>query len=523
MTIKGAGYYRVSTDEQKETGRGLERQWGNVREYAAQNGIELVAEFSDDCSGTIDMRQRPEGGRLYRMAQQGAIEVVIADTVDRVTRPKYDEVEFIVLRHELKKMGVNLIVCDTPSTGDAFADNVIGLAKSKGAKEEREKIINRMRDGKRDKARAGLWVGGTPTPYGYRTAGKGKEVRLEVDEREAAIVRRIFGLYTGWVVQRMPLQQIAALLTAEGIHAPGRAGRGGEGLGWYSRTIRALLQRKAYIGHFTYAGNVIELPDLAIIDLATWEAAQDQRAVNVKNSKRNCKHDYLLSSHVRCVCDWSMAGYSTSNGQKEYLYYICGQRVGDRHLRPCRESYLQAGLVDQMVWGWLYKILTDDQAFDEGLEAMAAQRKAEVEPQRQRLATLADLIGQEARKIDNLTASLEDISDATARKSIATSINAHVRNRNAYQAEQARIEAELTQREITAALQADIRKRIEKIRISGVLEKGLFQDKRFLVEALEVQGKIEYRKGRRGLFVTTGIEADGEWLPIEGRTSRPSR
>jgi hypothetical protein len=133
------------------------------------------------------------------------------------------------------------------------------------------------------------------------------------------------------------------------------------------------------------------------------------------------------------------------------------------------------------------------------------------------------LIGQEARKIDNLTASLEEIGDAAARKSIAASINAHIRNRNAYQAEQARIEAELAQREITAALQADIRKRIDKIRISVVLEKGPIEDKRFLIESLDVRANIVYCNERRGLFVTTGIEADGEWLPIEGRTSKPWR
>jgi hypothetical protein len=76
-----------------------------------------------------------------------------------------------------------------------------------------------------------------------------------------------------------------------------------------------------------------------------------------------------------------MAGYSSCNNrQQEYVYYMCGQRVGDRHLRPCREPYLRADVSDQVVWNWLYKILTDDQAFDEGLEAMAVQRKRKRNP-----------------------------------------------------------------------------------------------------------------------------------------------
>lgn len=172
----GVGYLRVSTDEQKENGHGLDRQQRNIVQYAAEHDLTIVAWFQDDCSGTIDMNQRPQGRELIAYLKRGGVDLVIADTVCRITRPKYDEAEFIVLRYEFeRRYSTRIVTCDMPSTGDRFADNIIGLAKSKGAKDEREKILKRTVAGKEDKAAKGQWVGASEPPYGYRRVGLKRE------------------------------------------------------------------------------------------------------------------------------------------------------------------------------------------------------------------------------------------------------------------------------------------------------------------------------------------------------------
>lgn len=55
---------------------------------------------------------------------------------------------------------------------------------------ERENILEQTMNGRREKARQGLWNGG-PAPYGYVL----KENRLIVSEEEAKIVQMIFDKY----------------------------------------------------------------------------------------------------------------------------------------------------------------------------------------------------------------------------------------------------------------------------------------------------------------------------------------
>lgn len=56
MTGKqAAAYVRVSSEEQTD-GWSLERQEGQIREYAARNGYEVVAVYRDEVSGSQDKR-----------------------------------------------------------------------------------------------------------------------------------------------------------------------------------------------------------------------------------------------------------------------------------------------------------------------------------------------------------------------------------------------------------------------------------------------------------------------------------
>ena len=66
--------------------------------------------------------------------------------------------------------------------------------------------------------------------------------------------------------------------------------------------MSAILNRRGYLGEMVYAGQTILLPELAIIDLETYEAAQKQRLNNLKLSRRNRKYNYLLSRYLFCIC-----------------------------------------------------------------------------------------------------------------------------------------------------------------------------------------------------------------------------
>jgi site-specific DNA recombinase len=509
-------YLRVSSDEQRDNGRGLIRQERVCRQYA-NDKYKVIDTFSDDCSGTIEMSERPEGSKVFELARSGAIDVVIAEDVTRIIRPKYDEVQYLVLRYALKIMNVELIAIDMPSTGDSFADNIIGLAKGKGAKEEREKYIKRTIAGRIDKARGegnkpGQWVGTGQAAFGYRNIGKRKEARLEIDEREAELVRTIFDWYVG--NDQLNIAQIANRLNDNGIPSPQK------GRMWTRVAVKRILDSERYVGIFHYGGIEINLPHLAIIDAATREAAQLQRERNKARAKRHRKHDYELSGHIRCTCGKAMGGATFT---KVFRYYMCSEYSLPVTARKCSELRLPIDEPDYQVWKWLYDILKDDQQLDEGLQAMSDRREADIAPKRERLTAIDDLIAKADRRIAKLIANFGDDDDETIAATVKNQINDAKREKNGYISERDRINVSITQMELSREARESIKAKVQKIR--GMLDAATFDDKRFLYDALDVQAQLVVNESGRWLYATCGVSADGEVLPVDGQPIelRPTR
>jgi site-specific DNA recombinase len=521
----GIGYLRVSTDEQKETGYGLDRQRRGIEAYAAQNGVTLVRWYQDDCSGTIDMNERPQGHEMIAHLKRGGVDMVIADTVCRLTRPKFDEAEFIVLRYEFeRRYKVQIVACDMPSTGDRFADNIIGLAKAKGAKEEREKITKRNKEGRLDKARAGRWVGTGNAPYGYRRVGAGQGARLEIFHDEIDVVRRMFAMYARGGYS---LYDIARMLTSDGINPPNRAVKqGASGRGWYRETVRIILKNTTYIGQVPYSGMLIELPELAIIDRETFDAAQRRMQKNFAMSKRNRVHDYLLSGYLRCTCGGSMAGRGIQKEKKAYLRYGCVRRNHYRYLVECQEQTIDAARADAVMWDWLAGMLREPERLDAGLLDYANQQQGQLEDKHARLDTLADLIAKGERQIKRAAADLAELNgkedddekddvNNDARNAIKAEMGAASKRLKAYRKERDEINANL------AIVVMSDERRAQIMGWAAELNQGIdegdvsFTVKRRLLDWFEVTAKIEYREGKPGLFVTCILPYGEKWQALD--------
>jgi site-specific DNA recombinase len=103
-------YARVSTDDQKDKGYSLPSQLEAMRNYAAKQRFEIVAEFQDDYSGATPIEMRPEGRKAHAMLQEGQADAIIAYTIDRFVRPPEDGDEWempILIRGRSSKIGDN--------------------------------------------------------------------------------------------------------------------------------------------------------------------------------------------------------------------------------------------------------------------------------------------------------------------------------------------------------------------------------------------------------------------------------
>ena len=356
---------RVSTQRQAREGLSLDTQLDKCREYAERSGFKVVEELKDAISGTVPIAERPAGQRLYKLIGDRAVEVVILYTNDRTARDDYS-IEYLLLKDHCYSNGVELHYADSGRDDNTVTGNIVGYIKAQIAAEEKRKIAERTMRNKKAKAERGMWVGSGATRYGYKRIGNGKDGHLVIDESQARIVRKIFK----WCSKGAPIRAIVKKLNAQGeVTLRGKKWRQGQ--------IQYMLKSPEYVGQFHYCGIVTYFPDLAIIDKRVFDDVQIRLGRNKELARRNARHEYLLSSIVRCAKGHTMHG-SGSNAEGLF-YYHCDSRL------RCGERYVRADIADDLVWRWLVSTLDDDM-IERGLNRIAQRKAAELQPTCARLA-----------------------------------------------------------------------------------------------------------------------------------------
>lgn len=206
------GYCRVSTDQQGESGLGLEAQAATIRQEAARRGWGEVRLYVDVASGK-STKKRPQFADALAVLESGKARTLVVAKLDRLSRSLLDFARLVDVAARqgwsINALDVNV---DTSTTnGRMLAGIIMTLAQW-----EREMIG--------DRTRAAL------------SAVKGRGTKLgrpTVVAREAvAIIRAMRGSGASY-------RQIAGTLNAEGI--PTAQG----GREWYASTVRAIEQRGA--------------------------------------------------------------------------------------------------------------------------------------------------------------------------------------------------------------------------------------------------------------------------------------
>lgn len=195
---------------------------------------------------------------------------------------------------------------------------------------------------------------GNCAPYGFKKVKIGKDHTLEQIPEEAEVVRLVFDLYTK--EGRTPYQ-IACRLNEIGVK-PAKIDK------WKKDTIRVMLRNPHYAGYVAFNqkkftqvlenGKVIkkrlaqpleeqiiaEGKHTAIIDRATWEAAQNLVARNPRvDPKKDLKNP--LATLLFCKkCGQAMALHPYKHAENRYT---CKQRP------PCYKSVKASALLDAVI------------------------------------------------------------------------------------------------------------------------------------------------------------------------------
>lgn len=352
-------YARVSTSKQAEKDLSIPDQLSQMRAWCQAQGHSVATEYVEPGASATDDR-RPVFQRMIAEAcvAPSPFEAIVVHSLSRFFR---DSLEFGLYERNLKRFGVRVLSITQQTSDDPSGEmirRIFSVFDEYQSKENGKHTLRAMREN----ARQGFFNGSRP-PVGYRTVevalpgNKGKKKRLEVDEAEAVVVKRVFERYlSGDRGQDLGVHGLAAQLNYEGLLV-----RGGQ---WTSGRIYEVLTNRAYIGehyfnrHEKRGGAVRRLKPRdewvlikvePIVNDELFKAVQEKLASRsperVPPRVVNCPT--LLTGLLKCgVCGAGMT-LATGKGGK-YRYYKCSSRIL-KGKDTCTSDNLPTVQVDRLV------------------------------------------------------------------------------------------------------------------------------------------------------------------------------
>jgi DNA invertase Pin-like site-specific DNA recombinase len=219
-------YIRVSSEEQADSGLGLEAQRQRIAAYCDLKGLRLVEVFEDPgISGGKPLATRPAGSRLLTAARKTKAVVVVAK-LDRLFRSVADAASIIA---DFDKKSIQLVaIAEGFDTTNPYGRAMAQMA-SVFAELERAMIRERTRSAMSVKRARGERISGH-APFGWDFDSGG---RLTANPWEQQIIAHVRQLRA----EGLSYRGIATRLNRDGF-LPKRGRR------WVHTTVKSILQRK---------------------------------------------------------------------------------------------------------------------------------------------------------------------------------------------------------------------------------------------------------------------------------------
>jgi site-specific DNA recombinase len=411
---------RYSSDHQRDAS--LEDQERLCRALCLSKGWHVHDIYADRAlSGSTD--QRPGYQRMIADAQEGKFAVIVAESLDRLSR---DQADIATL---YKNMRFRDIALFTVSEG-RISELHIGLKGTMNAMYIRD-LADKTHRGLEGLVLNGLNPGGKA--YGYRKARKvavdGEEIRghLEIVPEEAEIVIRIFREFAAG---SSPIE-IARGLNKDRVPGP-RSG------GWRDTTIRGhALRRTGIVRNALYSGRIVwdkqryerdpatgnrvarlnkpgtevihSVPHLRIVEQSLWDRVQERLAATRSSGRSQAQQagqfwkqrrpKHLFSNLIYCSCGSTMEARG-----KDYL----GCRAAKSEMGCNARKSISRGRVEDTVLDALRQRLMQPEAvedFQRNLGNEVNKRRQELDRAK---IVLEKELGQVSRKLKGLYDAIAD-------------------------------------------------------------------------------------------------------------------
>jgi site-specific DNA recombinase len=350
-TLSAAIYVRYSSERQSD-GYSIEAQLKACLEYCKQKGYTVVATFIEEAE-SAKTDDRPEFQKMMAEVKKSNFDVVVVHKVDRFARNRNDAAlnKAIMKKHKTRLEYVELQLDDSPEAG--LLEGVMESIAEWYSRNLGKEVLKGMKI----RASKGLWNGG-PAPFGYTV----QEGKLVTDEKAKAAVQFIYDAYLRGHGRKAIVRDVQAMGYVD----------------FSQSTLRSVLNNIRYTGATKYADIIVPDTHEAIIDIATFEEAQQKRIDNRRTpGAYTAKHKYALSGKIRCSCGAAMIGHSLPGRKgKKYTYYLCTRRHRLAETGKCPS--IQGNKVEQYVRDYLEAFLfANTEPLRAAIETAVASEQAE--------------------------------------------------------------------------------------------------------------------------------------------------
>lgn len=425
MSKKVAIYCRVSTTEQAEEGYSIDEQNIKIREYCEREGHEIYNLYEDRGISGKNITNRPGIRQLLDDATKNKFDLVVVWKLNRISRKLLDILNIVELlnKHNIafRSLTENF---ETETPSGKLQLNIMGAI----GEFERETIAENVKMGLLARAREGRWNGGVVLGYDLvelpNEGKKRKNTRLEINEREANTVRRIFELYS----QGHGYKAVVNRINKEGH----KTKRNGE---FAVSTVKEILQNPVYIGKIRYnvrqdwskkrRNNINANPILSdgihepIIDVETWNKVQV--ILKERSKKHNKVYDceFPLTGILKCpVCGAGMTINRSTAKRKDGTrrineYYSCGNWK-NKGTAVCNSNSIRVEVADEYVLNKIMDLINNESILRKVVDNINNNKSIKLKPILQQL----EQINKEIEKLtDKKSKNIELFEDGILDKS----------------------------------------------------------------------------------------------------------
>ncbi len=391
MIKRVAIYCRVSTVEQAEEGYSIDEQNLKIREYCEREGHEIYNLYEDRGISGKNITNRPGIKQLLQDATENKFDLVIVWKLNRISRKLLDILNIVELlnKHNIafRSLTENF---ETETPSGKLQLNIMGAI----GEFERETIAENIKLGMGAKARLGEWCGGVVLGYDIveipSDGKKRKSTKLQINEREANTVRRIFDLYS----QGYGYKAVVNRVNKEGY----KTKRNNE---FAVATVKEILKNPVYIGKIRYnvrqdwskkrRNNINPNPILSdgkhepIIDMETWNKVQVILKERSKKHNKIYDSEFPLTGILKCpVCGAGMTiSRSTSkrkDGTKKVLeYYSCGNWK-NKGTAVCKSNSIRVEVADEYVLNKIMTLINNKSILKKVIDNINKNKSSKLQP-----------------------------------------------------------------------------------------------------------------------------------------------